>query len=99
VNNLLEVARLRLFGAQLGLEKLRIRNRRVTAFFSNSYFEEEEQKELLHEIVRKILSLSPSGIKFLKGNKFGFKFELQHSRKQPLREIEVFLKRVVEKAA
>ncbi len=99
VKNLLDVARLRLFGAHLGLEKLRIRKGVVTAYFSNSFYEEEERKELLSEIVRKILSLSPSGIKFLKGNKFGFKFELRHAKGEPLREVEQFLKQIVEKAA
>ena len=99
VANLMGVARLRLFASLIGLEKLRIRKGTVTAFFSNSFYGEETQKELLEEVVRKILSLSPDGIKFLKGNKFGFKFELRQSGRKPLQEVEAFLKQVAVKAA
>ncbi len=99
VRNLFGIARLRLFSRLLGLEKLRIRKGVVTAYFSDAFYEEEPQKELLQEVVRKILSLSPSGIKFLKGNKFGFKFELRQGREKPLQEVETFLKKIAEKAA
>ncbi len=99
VQNLLGVARLRLFASHIGLEKLRIRKGTVTAYFSNDFYREEAQKELLQEVVRKILSFSPSGIKFLKGNKFGFTFELRQPAGKPLEEVEAFLKNVVVTAA
>ena len=96
---LFKMRQLRILAAEIGLEKVRIRNGVLTAFFSDKLFNEEGNQELLQKIVGKILSYSPENIKFLKGDKFGFRFTLNKSDENRLREIENIFRTISLKAA
>ncbi len=96
---LLDMGRLRILAAEIGLEKVRIRKGILTAYFSDKLFNAEGNQELLQKLVGKILSYSPQKIKFLKGEKFGFRFNLNESSENPLKIVEDFFQMITSKAA
>jgi len=96
---LFQMGLLRILAAKIGLGKVRIRNGILTAFFSDKFFNEEGNQELLQKVVGKIHSYSPENIKFLKGDNFGFRFRLDESGKNPLKEIENLFRTITLKAA
>ena len=96
---LLDMARLRILSAQMGLEKVRIRKGVLTALFSDRILQDNGNQELLEKLVGKILSYSPKNIKFLKGEKFGFRFFLQEKKDNQLKKVEEFFKKIILKAA
>ena len=93
---LLQVARLRLRCAELGIHRLKIRRTELTGFFSGEFYGPERQ-ELLQKVLRSIQQLSPPGLKFLQGKKFGFKFRLRHTGETSLREVAEFFSAVAKR--
>jgi len=98
-NTLFKLGRLRILAAEIGLEKVRIRKGVLTAFFSDELLHNEANQELLQKVVGKILSYSPQKTKFLKGEKFGFRFTLDESDENPLKAVEGFFRMITLKAA
>jgi transcription-repair coupling factor (superfamily II helicase) len=95
---LLEIARLRVLCALLGIEKLRIKNGELSAYFSNTYYN-SARKELLQKLIRSIQESSQEMMRFLQGDKFGFKFRLHHSGESCLRFTREFFSKLLKEAA
>ncbi|NOY76312.1 MAG: transcription-repair coupling factor [Calditrichaeota bacterium] len=98
-DTLFKLGQLRILAGQIGLERVRIRKGLLTAFFSDELLHDEANQELLQKVVGKILSYSSQRIKFLKGEKFGFRFTPDKNDENPLNEIEGFFRMITLKAA
>ena len=93
VRTLLEITRLRQLCASLGIDKFKIRNRTLTAYFSDSYYTKAKQKSL-QQILSLIQASSPEKLQFLHGKKFGFKFQLRSTDETSLNDTKEFFKRL-----
>ncbi|HHM23549.1 MAG TPA: transcription-repair coupling factor, partial [Bacteroidetes bacterium] len=97
LRTLLQIARLRLLCAALGIQRLRIRRSELTAYFSDQFYGPERQ-ELLQKVLRSIQQLLPDGLKFLQGKKFGFKFRLRQTGESSLRYTQEIFSRLAKLA-
>jgi len=95
---LIELTRLRLLCARLGIEKLKIKKGELTAYFSDTYFENSNQ-ELLQKVVRSIQESSTELLRFLHGKKFGFKLQLKQTDETSLHFTREFFNHIIKKAA
>lgn len=80
VIRLFEIGALRICCAQQGIEKLKVRKDIVTAYYSDSYYE-DNREELLQKTIRSIQRLSPAMLRFLHGEVFGFRFKLDDNER------------------
>ncbi|HDL17587.1 MAG TPA: transcription-repair coupling factor [Bacteroidetes bacterium] len=95
---LLEITRLKILSSQLGIEKLRINKNDLTAYFSDTYYQNNNQ-ELLQKIMRSIQESSPEKLRFLQGEKFGFKLRLQQIDETSLHFTRKFFNQLLQRAA
>jgi len=93
VRTLLEITRLRQLCGSLGIDKFKIRNRTLTAYFSDSYYSNTNQKSF-QQVLSLIQASSPEKLQFLHGKKFGFKFQLRSTDETSLNDTKEFFKRL-----
>lgn len=95
---LLELTRLKILAACLGIDKLRIKKGELTAYFSDMYYGDKNQ-ETLQKLVRSIQESAPELLRFIHGKKFGFKFRLKQTDESSLIFTKEFFYNLIKRAA
>ena len=96
---LFDLTALRILANQLGLEKIRMRNGELVAYFSDAFFSLSKHKELLEKILGSIVKYSSNSLNFLQGQKFGFRLRLSSQNEGSLVFAKTFFEKVVRKVA
>jgi len=74
--NLLDVARLRVYGLERGFKRVFLKDRRLEVTFDETWVESFSDTELLSERLRSMIDSSPVPIQFLQTKEFGFRMSI-----------------------